>query len=45
MCGKCWFKNKKIKYVPPKTNTRVLNTPTDFYLDQYVVHEVQDLDN
>ncbi len=45
MCGKCWKENKKIKFVPPKTNTRILNTPIDFYLDQYVVHEVQNLDN
>ncbi len=44
MCNKCWKKNRDLKYVEPKTNTRLTNTPMDFYLDQYVQHEVRTID-
>ncbi len=45
MCNKCWTKNRRMEYTAPKTNSRRLSTPTDFYLDQYVQHEVQNIDN
>jgi len=45
-CKKCWHKDDPtdLKYTPPLTNTRLLNTPIDFYLDQYTQHEVLTID-
>lgn len=45
MCNKCWTQNRDLKYVPSHTNARTLNTAVDFYLDQYVQHEIHNLDN
>ncbi len=45
MCNKCWNKNRNITYNAPLTNTRLTNTPVDFYLDQYVQREVLNIDN
>lgn len=45
MCHKCWIKPNVPDYEPPKTNTRLMHTPIDFYLDQYVQHEVKNIDN
>ena len=46
-CKKCWHKpdDCDLTYVPSRINTRLLNTPVDFYLDQYTQHEVLTIDN
>ena len=45
MCQKCWNKNRDLVYNSPKVNGRLTSTPLDFLLDQYVIHEVQTIDN
>ena len=44
-CRKCWNKGRELSYVPPQIHTRLLHTPVDFYLDQYVQREALTIDN
>lgn len=48
MCRKCWNKNDdddNETFQRGPINTRLTTTPFDFYLDQYVIHELQNIDN
>lgn len=45
MCRKCWSKPREQTLDLPKINTRLTNTPMDFYLDLYVMREVLTIDN